>query len=73
MTVDKVEDQKATVPEKPPVTVQNEIQKEVLKQTMEGDNTQQQLLQLLAMLQPQQHIQRTAQDQLEKGYLDIKV
>jgi hypothetical protein len=72
MTIEKVQDQEPKAPEKAPVSVQNEIKKEVLKQTIEGD-TQKELLQLLSAVQPQQQIQKTAQDQIEKGYLDIKV
>ena len=73
MTIDKVQEQEASTPEKPPVTVQNEIQKDVVEQTTDGENTQKNLLALLAAVQPKQQIDKTAQDQLEKGHIDIKV
>ena len=73
MTIDKVTEQDANVTEKPPITVQNEIQKDVIKEAIGAESTQKQLLQVLATAQPQQQIQQTAKDQLEKGYLDIKV
>lgn len=74
MTVDNIKVQEPTIPEKAPVTVQNGIQKEMLKDTLSGtSSTQNQMLQMLASAQPVQSIQATAQRQLEKGYLDIKV
>ena len=73
MTIDKVTEQDANVTEKPPITVQNEIEKDVIKEAIGAESTQKQLLQVLATAQPQQQIQQTAKDQLEKGYLDIKV
>ncbi len=73
MTIDNIDQQKPTTGEEKPMTVQMEVQKEVLRQNLSGDNTQNQLLQLLASVQPQQQIQKTAQEQIEKGYLDIKV
>jgi hypothetical protein len=76
MTVDNVQSQPfQTAVEKPPITVQNEIQKEVLKDTLGSDagSTQKQLLAMLANTQPQDSIQKTAQNQIKKGYLDIRV
>jgi hypothetical protein len=55
------------------MTVQNEIQKEVLKDTMGANGMQKQLLSLLSSPQPQQTAQKTAQEQIQKGYLDIKI
>ncbi len=74
MTVDNVKYQEPTIPEKPQMTVQNGIQKEMLKESLMGaSSVQNQMLQLLASAQPVQSIQQTAQKQLERGYLDIKV
>jgi hypothetical protein len=75
MTVDNVQTQQTQAEEKPPVTVQNEIQKEVLKDAVGAgpESTQKQLLALLANTQPQESIQQTAQNQIKKGYLDIRV
>jgi hypothetical protein len=75
MTVDKVTTQEVSTAEKPPVTVQNEIQKDILKEAVATDqkSTQKQVLQVIASAQPQQQVQQTAKNQIEKGYLDIKV
>ncbi|TAL66884.1 MAG: hypothetical protein EPN82_16635 [Bacteroidetes bacterium] len=73
MTIDKLTEQDVNVTEKPPITVQNEIQKDVIKEAIGAESTQKQLLQVLATAQPQQQIQQTAKDQIEKGFLDIKV
>lgn len=74
MTIDSVKNQEPMQLEKPPVTVQNGIQKEMLKETTEGATSmQKQMLQLLASAQPLAQIQQTAQSQIQKGYLDIKV
>lgn len=74
MTVDNIQVQEPKIPEKPPTTVQNGIQKEMLKESLMGTSSMQnQMLQLLASAQPLQSIQDTAQKQIEKGYLDIKV
>jgi hypothetical protein len=73
MTIDKVTEQDVNTTEKTPITVQNEIQKDVIKEAMGAESTQKQLLQVLATAQPQQQIQQTAKDQIDKGYLDIKV
>jgi|YNPMSStandDraft_2_1061718.scaffolds.fasta_scaffold09531_2 hypothetical protein len=63
-----------TVPEKPQNNVQMELQKQMLKEATTGASSiQNQMLQLLASAQPVQNVQQTAQKQLEKGYLDIKV
>ncbi len=73
MTIDKVTEQDVNATEKPAITVQNEIQKDVIKEAMGAESTQKQLLQVLATAQPQQQIQQTAKDQIEKGFLDVKV
>ncbi|MBI5324814.1 MAG: hypothetical protein HZB41_06010 [Ignavibacteriae bacterium] len=73
MTIDKVTEQDVNATEKPQITVQNEIQKDVIKEAVGAESTQKQVLQVLATAQPQQQIQQTAKDQLEKGFLDIKV
>jgi hypothetical protein len=73
MTIDKVDKQEPTTYEKPAMTVQNELQKDVMKQTMDPDGMQKQLLQVLANAQPLQQIQQTAQNQIAKGSLNVKV
>jgi hypothetical protein len=73
MTIDKVDKQQSQSYEKPQLTVQNELQKDVLKQTMNPDGLQKQLLQVLANQQPLQQIQQTAQNQIAKGTLNVKV
>lgn len=58
------------------VNVQYEIQKDVLRQALGAspNSLQSQLLQLLsAGAQNPQQIQATAQAQISKGYLDIKI
>ncbi|MFP4369710.1 MAG: hypothetical protein ACLFR2_09030 [Candidatus Kapaibacterium sp.] len=68
--------QNQPVESKAPVSVQMEIQKDILKQatTQTGStNIQNQMLQLLASAQPLFQIQQTAQNQISKGYLDIKI
>jgi hypothetical protein len=76
MTIDKVQDQQATIPEKVPISVQNEMKKDMLKETANENSLPQQLLQLLATAKPTQpvsQVQETAKGQIEKGYLDVKV
>jgi hypothetical protein len=76
MTIESIPNQPNYNAEKPPVSVQNELQKDVLKEAS-GQNTnsmQKQLLQMLASQQPQQSVQQTAQNQLkEYGRVDVKV
>jgi hypothetical protein len=51
----------------------------MLQQSMKGDivggnnNLQKQLLQMMASSAPLQQIQATAQNQISKGYLDIRI
>lgn len=74
MTIDKVTEQRMTDYEKPPVTVQNELQKDVRKQTYSATTgMQKELLQMMASSPPEKIAQKTAQDQLKQGYLDVKV
>ncbi len=75
MTVDSVKYPEPTVPEKPQNNVQMELQKQMLKEaTMGATSIQNQMLQMLvSSQQTTQNPQQTAQKQLEKGYLDIKV
>jgi hypothetical protein len=60
-------------------TPQQQLQIEMLQQTTKGgivgtdNNLQKQLLQMMAAATPQQQIQAVAQNQLSKGYLDIKI
>lgn len=65
----------APVQETQPVTVQNELAKEVFREAVgTGDlSIQKQLMQLLMSAQPLIQAQQIAQSQIEKGYLDIKV
>lgn len=58
------------------INVQYEIQKDVLRQAIGAspNSMQSQLLQLLASgAQNPQQVQATAQAQISKGYLDIKI
>lgn len=53
---------------------QREIQVNQLQKQSSGlGTTQSQLIQLLANQQPIEQVQRTAQDQLSKGFLDVKI
>lgn len=56
-------------------SVQQELQKDVMKEAsgVNQNSTQKQLLQMMASAQPLQQIQQTAQAQIERGELDIKV
>jgi len=68
--------QEPKAPERPPApaSVQNGLQKEVLQETLQGTSSiQNQMLQMMASAKPSQSVQETAQKQIEKGYLDIKV
>lgn len=58
---------------------QQKLQIEMLHQAMKGDvigtdnNLQKQLLQMMSAAVPAQQIQATAQNQIAKGYLDIRI
>ncbi len=55
---------------------QNKVKKEVIDKASTGEQSvQTQLLQLLASTLPQQQldVQKTAQEQINQGFLDIKV
>lgn len=58
---------------------QQKLQLEMLQQSMKGDvvgsnnNLQKQLLQMMSAATPLQQIQATAQNQISKGYLDIRI
>jgi hypothetical protein len=71
--IDRIQERQSLEKEKPQVSPQVEIQKEVLRQTMEGENTAQQLLQVLANVQPAQQIQATGRAQVTKSGFDVKV
>lgn len=82
MTIDATNNQQtASTPEtrKPVVdeqtnNVQNELRDQMLKEATTGPSSQNKvMMQLLMSVQPQEQIQKTAQDQLSKGYLDVKV
>lgn len=77
MTIDSATSLRNTSDVKPPMTVQNEVQKqlqqEMLKDSMGTDGFQKQLLSLISSSQPTASVQQTAQNQLQKGYLDIKI
>ncbi len=58
----------------PAVNVQQQIQNQVLVDSTKGDrSTPQVMLQLLTATQPPAQIQNVAQNQIKKGYLDIKI
>ncbi len=73
MTIDKITDQQKNEEQKPPLTIQNEVQKDVYKEAVTGENVQHQILQLIANVQPIQQVQETARNQLNKGFLDVKI
>jgi len=53
---------------------QQNLAAEMLRQQTTGTQSRNnQLLQLLSSVQPQQAIEKTAQSQIEQGYLDIRV
>ncbi|MCO5252413.1 MAG: hypothetical protein M9949_13480 [Candidatus Kapabacteria bacterium] len=70
-----IERSAATVQEYQPMAVQNELQREVLREAVGiGDlSIQKQLMQLLMSAQPIIQVQQIAQNQIAKGFLDIKV
>jgi hypothetical protein len=70
-----IERSAATVQENQPMAVQNELQREVFREAIGiGDlSIQKQLMQLLMSAQPILQVQQTAQNQISKGFLDIKV
>ncbi len=74
MTVDNIQIQEPKIPEKPQMTVQNGLQKDVLKESLHGTSSMQnQMLTLLANVPPLQNIMSTAQKQIERGFLDVKI
>jgi hypothetical protein len=80
MTVDKMQPvnmqmQELNQKETPRLDVQQELQKDVMEEAsgVNQNSTQKQLLQMIATAQPLQQIQMTAQQQIERGELDIKV
>ncbi len=73
MTIDSATTLRNTSEVAAKMTVQNEIQKEVLKDTMGPDSLPKQILSLMAASQPQQSVQNIAQGQIQRGFLDVKV
>jgi hypothetical protein len=82
MTIDQMNNQQtASTPEsrRPAVdeqtnNVQNELRNQMFRESTSGPSSQNKvMMQLLMSVQPQEQIQRTAQNQISKGYLDVKV
>jgi hypothetical protein len=80
MTVDQMQPmnnliQELNQKETPKLNVQQELQKDVMEEAsgVNQNSTQKQLLQMMATAQPLQQIQQTAQQQIERGELDIRV
>lgn len=76
MTIDTIKNQEYYTHNAPPVSVQNDLAGEMLKESMgQGQSSyQKQLLQIIASAQPQQSIQDTFQKQMDqKGSFDILV
>lgn len=85
MTIDQVRQrQEPNQTEKPPMTVQNDAQKDLNKevqdkttqgtgnnQTIGDGNAQKQVQQGVIASQPERHIQQVAQSQIDKGYVDV--
>jgi hypothetical protein len=56
------------------VNTQQALQQEVLQETTTGaQSPQKQMMALLASVQPEKQVQQTAQDQLQKGFLDVRI
>ncbi|MCX6153525.1 MAG: hypothetical protein NT007_05140 [Candidatus Kapabacteria bacterium] len=72
MTINSVQDAQAVSAEKRALTVQMEIQKDVLKDTVQSD-TNKQLMQTLASAQPVVQVQNTAKNHISKNKVDIKI
>lgn len=75
MTIEPLQQQQSNEGAKPPVSVQFEIQKDVLRQAIgaSSNSLQNQLLQLISNIPNLQQAQTTAQTQIAKGFLDIKI
>ncbi len=75
MTIEPLQQQQSNEGAKPAVSVQFEIQKDVLRQAIGAstNSMQNQLLQLIANIPNLQQAQHTAQTQIAKGFLDIKI
>jgi hypothetical protein len=74
MQVDSNSTQRIAANEKPSLNAPMEIKKEILRETTVGNQApQKQMLALMASAQPAQNVQKTAQTQIQKGYLDIKI
>jgi len=80
MTVDQMQPQdymmqELNQKEAPKLNVQQELQKDIMEEAsgVNQNSTQKQLLQMMATAQPLQQIQQTAQQQIERGELDIRV
>ena len=78
MTINSIQTQEPVAPEKPPVTVQNELNKDLNKQitdqTKGAKGAQNQVVQLLGNTPPPVlTTQQIAQNQIKKGSLDIKI
>ena len=72
MTISPVKETPEVYQEQKNSAVQNELQKTVLKDTMKGDMAKQ-FIQLIAAAQPPQNPQQTAQNQIARGFVDIKI
>lgn len=75
MTIEPLQQQQSNDGAKPAVSVQFEIQKDVLRQAIgvSPNSLQNQLLQLISNISNFQQAQTTAQIQIAKGFLDIKI
>lgn len=75
MTIEPLQQQQSNDGAKPAVSVQFEIQKDVLRQAIgvSPNSLQNQLLQLISNIPNFQQAQTTAQIQIAKGFLDIKI
>lgn len=73
MTIDNATRIKNTSEVMQNMTVQNEVQKEILKDTAGAHSLPKQLITLISSNQPQQSVQETAKNQISRGFLDVKV
>lgn len=69
-----VEEKQQINPQREEQSPQQRVQQEVLQETTVGaQSPQKQMMALLASAQPEKQVQQTAQDQIEKGFLDVRI
>lgn len=70
----RAQEKEKVQPEKKQPDVQTTINDQMLKESTNGNSSPNKaMMQLLMSVQPKEQINRTAQNQLSKGFLDVKV